>query len=117
MRLRAWQQRWRNARRRVVWAVAILIVASVPLVIFALAGLPHIFRNALVRNLIAHQAGELPAVSDPAFAQTLTLLTGAKLAAGSAVEVLTNGEGTFAPLWNDLASARRARWPSAHAPA
>jgi cardiolipin synthase len=107
MRLRAWPQRWLSARRRVAWAVAILIVASVPLVMFALAGLPHIFRNSLVRNVIAHQAGQLPAVSDPAFAQTLTLLTGEKLAAGSAVEVLTNGERTFAPLWNDLASARR----------
>jgi len=61
-----------------------------------------------VRNVVTHQAGAgLPAVSDPAFAKTLTLLTGTALTAGSAVEVLTNGDGTFAPLWDDLRSARR----------
>lgn len=107
-RLRAWQRRWRRARRRLIWVVAILVAASLPLVALALVGFPHVFRNSLVRNVVTHQAGAgLPAVSDPAFAKTLTLLTGTALAAGSAVEVLTNGDGTFAPLWADLRSARR----------
>ncbi|MEO5734390.1 MAG: phospholipase D-like domain-containing protein [Rubrivivax sp.] len=107
LRLRAWPQRWLRAGWRAAWAIAILFVVGVPLLMLALAGLPHVFRSSLVRNVIAHQAGELPAVSDPAFAQTLTLLTGAKLAAGSAVEVLSNGDDTFEPIWEDLASAQR----------
>lgn len=88
--------------------IAILVVAGIPLVAFALVGLPHVFRGPLVRTVITHQAGaEPPAVSDPAFKETLALLTGTALTAGNAVEVLTNGDGTFAPLWDDLRSARR----------
>ena len=106
--LRAWPERWGRAQRRLGWAVAILLVASIPLAALVLAGLPHVFRTPLVRNVMTHQVdASLPGVSDPAFAQTLTLLTGTTLTAGSAVEVLSNGEGTFGRIWDDLRVARR----------
>ena len=107
-RLCGWRERWRRARHRLAWGVAILLLATIPLAALVLAGLPHVFRSPLVRNAMALQSdASLPAVSDPDFAQTLTLLTGTTLAASSAVEVLTNGEGTFARIWEDLGSARR----------
>ena len=95
-------------RRRLVWVTIVLLVVSLPLVLFALMGLPHFFRGPLVRNVIAREAGgEPPAVASAHFAPAFALLTGTTLMAGNTVEVLANGDATFPPLWRDLRSARR----------
>ena len=80
---RGWPEQIRRIRRKIAWAAVILLIVGIPLVLFALVGLPHLFA--------------------PAFA----LLTGTPLTAGNAVEVLANGDGTFPRLWRDLGAARR----------
>ena len=103
-----WPEQWRRIRRRVVWVAVALAAASIPIVVLALVGLPHVFRNPLVRNVLAPEASAtLPAPEDSAFDGMLALVTGTALRGGSAVEVLPDGDGTFPRLWADLRSARR----------
>ena len=103
-----WREQARRSRRKLVWAAVVLLVVSIPLVFFALVGLPHLFRGPLVRNIIAREAGgEPPGVGSPHFAPAFALLTGTSLAAGNAVEVLANGDATFSRLWRDLRVGRR----------
>ena len=88
-----WTGQLRRIRRKLAWAAVIL---------------PHLFRNPLVRNVIAREAGgEPPGVTSPHFQPAFTLLTGSPLTAGNAVEVLANGDAAFPRLWSDLRSARR----------
>lgn len=103
-----WPEQFQRLRRKLVWATVILLVVSVPVLVFALIGLPHVFRNPLVRNVLAEgSAAGVPAVSDARFGATATLLTGTRLTTGNHVEVLADGDGTFPPLWADLRSAQR----------
>lgn len=103
-----WPEQWRRIRRRVLWGAVALILAGIPAVVLALVGLPHVFRNPLVRNVLARETGTtLPTAGDSAFGAVLALLTGTALAAGNAAEVLPNGDGTFPRLWDDLRRARR----------
>jgi len=98
----------RLLRRRVAWAAGILLIVSIPLLLFTLGGLPHFFRNALVRTVIALEAdGKPPDVASAHFAPNFELVTGTPLGAGNAMEVLANGDATFPRLWQDLRSARR----------
>jgi cardiolipin synthase len=81
---------------------------SVPLVILALVGLPHVFRMPLVRNVMARGAtGAPPALDASTFTSAFTLVTGTPLTAPNRVEVLSNGDEIYARLWGDLRSARR----------
>jgi cardiolipin synthase len=95
-------------RRRIVWTAGILALVSVPIVLFALVGLPHVFRNPLVRDVMTHGARDAPlSIASAGFAAQLSLLTGAPASPGNKVEVLADGDGTFPPLWRDLRLARR----------
>lgn len=86
----------------------LLIVVGIALVPVALVGLPHLYRNAQVRNVIAiEKGGKPPDIASAHFAPTFTLLTGTPLTAGNTAEVLVNGDATFPRLWQDLGSARR----------
>ena len=103
-----WPEKFRRLRRKAIWAAVLLLIVSVPLVIFALVGLPHVFRNPLVRDVLSDDGmSGAPAVSDPRFVSGLALVTAAHLAPGNHVEVLANGDGTFPRLWADLRAARR----------
>ena len=103
-----WPEQLRRLRRRAAWAAVVVLVASVPLVVFALVGLPHVFRNPLVRNVLAPAPGAgVPAADAPRFDETVALLTGTPLAAGHRIELLANGDATFPRLWGDLRGARR----------
>jgi cardiolipin synthase len=103
-----WPEQWRRIRRRVFWMAVALTAASVPILVLALVGLPHVFRNLLVRNVLAPEAGAaLPTLEDSAFDGVLALVTGRALRGGSTVEVLLDGDGTFPRLWADLRSAQR----------
>ena len=98
----------RRLRKRLVWAAVILLVISIPVLLFAVVGLPHLFRKAHVRSVIALEAGgQPPEVASAHFSTAFALLAGTPLSAGNAVEVLANGDATFPRLWGDLASARR----------
>jgi len=86
----------------------LLVLVGIPLVFFALVGVPHLFRNAQVRNVIAREAGgEPPNIASAHFAPNFALIAGTPLTGGNAVEVLANGDATFPRLWQDLSSARR----------
>lgn len=103
-----WPEQFRRLRRKAVWSAVIILVLSIPVLVFALVGLPHVFRNPLVRNVLAAGGlGAVPAATDQRFAATVSLLTGATLLSGNHVEVLSNGDETFPRLWADLRSARR----------
>ena len=106
-----WPEQWRRIRRRLLWIGIGVAIVSVPLTLFALVGLPHVFRNPLVRNILATDSGggttALPETASPDFGRVLALLTGATLVANDSVEVLANGDATFARLWRDLRAAQR----------
>jgi cardiolipin synthase A/B len=48
-----------------------------------------------------------PAVDEPLFRDTIELLTRTTLRPGHAIDVFTNGDQTYPPLWADLGSAER----------
>ena len=103
-----WPEQLRRIRRKLAIAAVVLLLVSLPLVLFALVGMPHLFRAPLVRNVIAREAGgEPPAVATAHFGPAFALLTGTPLTAGNSVEVLVNGDATFPRLWGDLRAARR----------
>ena len=95
-----------------MWAALWLAVLSIPILVFALVGLPHVFRAPLVRNVISRgvaPGSSIPmlAADDSEFARSLGLLTGATLVSGNTATVLADGDETFEPLWRDLGAARR----------
>ena len=103
-----WPEQLRRIRRKLVIAGAVVLLISIPLLLFAVVGLPHLFRAPLVRNIIAREAGgKPPAVASAHFGAAFALLTGTPLTAGNSVEVLVNGDATFPRLWADLRAARR----------
>lgn len=103
-----WQEQLRRIRRRVLIGIGLLALAGIPVVIFALVGLPHVIRGPLVRNVVAEglDADRL-AAEQPGFARTFALLAATELASGNRAEILANGDGTFPRLWFDLRRARR----------
>ena len=97
-----------NIRNRLLWLVIVVLVVSIPVLLFAMVGLPHVFRSAQVRDVVALEAdGRAPGVASAHFAPSFALLAGTPLTAGNAVEVLANGDATFRRLWDDIRSARR----------
>lgn len=103
-----WPEQLRRLRRRTLIGVGLLALVSVPVIIFALVGLPHIIRGPLVRNVVAPgRSVDRFAPNRPTFGPTVALLTGATLATGNRADILTNGDGTFPQLWADLRRARQ----------
>ena len=107
-----WPEQLRRIRRRAIWAALSLGMVSVPLLLFALVGFPHVVRGPLVRNLIGGSVAagsSIPvlAAEGPDLARSLELLTGATLTVGNSVEILANGDGIFGRLWYDVRTARR----------
>jgi len=84
-------------------AVAILIA-----LILALIGVLSMTRDTPVTSVIADGDREgPPIVTDPLFAYTIELFTRTHIDTGNDVQILLNGDGTYPPLWRDLASAQR----------
>jgi cardiolipin synthase len=96
---------------------AALVIASIPLLAMALAGLPHLLRDPLVRTIAVSAARvrhrepgdpSLPTgVAADAFRETFALIVGVGFSGDNHVDVLTNGDGTYELLWSDLRAARR----------
>jgi len=90
---------WRSA---VVGALATLVVVLLGV------GFAHVAREAPLEVVIAAgDASGPPAIGTPHFRLTLEALTETPLTGGHRVEVLSNGDQTFARLYHDLRSARR----------
>jgi len=84
------------------WMLTVLIAC------FALIGFLHVTRGTAVRHVRGVGADGVPiAVSEPQFPLSVTLLTGAWMSPGNRVEITSNGDETYARLWQDLRSARQ----------
>jgi cardiolipin synthase len=92
---------------RILKYTAIILGAFIALV-FVLIGVLSVTRTTPVRAVIAEgDRGGPPAVSDPLFPRTLELFTETHLEPGNNVQILLNGDGTYPPIWKDIASAKR----------
>src|SRR5687768_10654973 len=74
----------------------------------ALVGFLHLTRGTAVQHVRGVAADGVPiGVGEPQFPLVVTMMTGAWLASGNRVEVMLNGDGTYARLWDDLRSAEQ----------
>lgn len=86
-------------------AITVLILIAL---ILALIGILSVTRDTPVTSVIAEGDREgPPTVTDPLFAQTIELFTKTHIDPGNKVEILLNGDGTYPPMWRDLAAAQR----------
>jgi len=85
-----------------------LVAALLVALVLSLIGLLSVTHDTPIKSVIA--AGDKdgpPSVVDPLFARSIELYTGTHIDDGNKVEILLNGNGTYPPLWRDLASAQR----------
>jgi len=92
---------------RIFKYVAVVLAAGLALVLL-LIGVLSVTRRSPVEQVIAEgDRGGPPHVADPLFPRTMELFTGTHIEPGNSVQVLLNGDGTYPPLWRDIASAKR----------
>src|SRR5688572_10198799 len=86
-------------------AIVLAVVLAVMLVLVAVLSLT---RGTPVEQVIAEGDREGPPhVADPLFPRTIELFTGTHIEPGNSVQILLNGDGTYPPIWKDIASAKR----------
>jgi len=86
-------------------AIAALILFGV---VLALIGILSVTHDTPVRSVIAEgDKGGPPSTTDPLFARSMELFTGAHIEPGNSVQILLDGNGTYPQLWKDLASAQQ----------
>jgi cardiolipin synthase A/B len=84
------------------WMLAAVVLC------LALVGFLHLTRGTAVQHVRGVAADGVPiGVGEPQFALAVTMTTGASMAPGNRVEVMLNGDGTYARLWADLRSAQQ----------
>jgi len=90
-----------------VLRAAALVVVGLAVLLLAVVGALTLLRSSPTARVtsIGDTPGTLAAHSRE-FARTAGLLTGVQLLPGNVLEVLSNGRGTFPPLWRDLRAAR-----------
>lgn len=87
---------------------SLLTIGIILVLTLVLVGLLSLTRGPTVRTVLAEGDREgPPQVSDPLFPRSVELYTGTHIEPGNRVEILLNGEGTYPPLWKDLASAKK----------
>jgi cardiolipin synthase len=75
--------------------------------VLALIGVLSITRDTPIKNVIAEGDRDgPPSVSDALFPRSIELYTATYIDPGNKVEILLNGDGTYPPLWKDLANAQ-----------
>jgi cardiolipin synthase A/B len=76
--------------------------------ILALVGILTVTRSTPIKQVIAEGDQEGPPhVGDALFPRSIELYTGTHIDEGNHVQILLNGEGTYPPMWRDMASAQR----------
>ncbi len=86
----------------------LLTALIVLMLMLLLTGLLSLTRGTPVKQVIAEGDREgPPEVSDPLFPRSIELFSGTNIEPGNTVQILLNGEGTYPPLWKDIASAKR----------
>ena len=84
-----------------------LILLVLIVLVLTLIGILSVTRTHTVKQVIAEGDDEGPPhVRDSLFAKSIELYTGTHIDEGNWVDILLNGEGTYPPLWNDLAAAK-----------
>ena len=84
-----------------------LILLVLLVLVLTLIGILSVTRTNTVKQVIAEGDDEGPPhVRDPLFSKSIELYTGTHIDEGNWVDILLNGEGTYPPLWNDLAAAK-----------
>jgi cardiolipin synthase len=92
----------RPINRRRLGALALGLVGLSVILLEALRAThrrPHLY--------LSNGSVDAPAVLDARFTRALELATGMRIDPGNRVSLLLNGDGTYPPLWRDLADARR----------
>ena len=92
----------RPINRRRLGALALGLVGLSLILLEALRAThrrPHLY--------LSNGSVDAPAVVDARFTRALELATGMRIDPGNRVDLLLNGDGTYPPLWRDLADARR----------
>jgi cardiolipin synthase len=86
----------------------LLTIIILAVFVLVLVGILSQTRGTTVRTVIAKGDGSgPPAVRDPLFARSLELFTDTHIDTENRVEILLNGDGTYPPLWHDIASAKK----------
>ncbi len=92
---------------RIVKYILIVLSAGIAFVL-VLIGALSVTRGTPVRSVIAEgDRGGPPSVNDPLFPRILELFTQTHLDSGNNVQIFLNGNGTYPPIWRDMASAQR----------
>jgi cardiolipin synthase len=92
---------------RIIKYSAVGLIAALAFVLL-LIGVLSLTRSTPVRQVIAEgDRGGPPSVSDSLFPRTIELYTGTHIDPGNKIQVLLNGNGTYPPIWRDIASAKR----------
>ena len=82
------------------WTVVALVLG------LALVGFLHLTRGTAVQGVRGVGTDGVPiGTGEPQFPLVATMMTGAWLAGGNRVDVMLNGDGTYARLWDDLRAA------------
>jgi cardiolipin synthase len=83
--------------------IVVVLIAG----ILALVGVLSLTHAPAVKQVIAEGDSEGPPhVGDSLFSRSMELYTGTHIEGGNEVEVLLNGDGTYPPMWRDIASAQ-----------
>ncbi|CAN5223740.1 phospholipase D-like domain-containing protein [soil metagenome] len=89
---------------RYVGIVLLVLIAG----IMALIGILTVTRSSPIRQVIAEGDSEGPPyVTDPLFARSIELYAGTHIDDANEVEILSDGDGTYPPMWSDIASAQQ----------
>ncbi len=92
--------------RIVKYIVSVLVTTLV--IVLLLIGILSVTRRTPVKQVVAEGDRDgPPAVSDPLFPRTIELFTETHLDSGNNVKILLNGDGTYPPIWQDMAAAKR----------
>jgi cardiolipin synthase len=85
-----------------------LVAALLLALVLALIGILSVTRDTPVKSVLAEGDKDgPPSVTDSLFPRSIELYTGTHIDPANKVEVLLNGNGTYPPLWKDLANAKR----------
>ena len=90
-----------------VLQIAGLVLLALFLLICILAGFGHLTRGTPISRVRPLAGEEPPAIASKAFLHHIQRAAGAELHRGNTIEVLLNGDETYARLWNDLRSATK----------
>lgn len=89
---------------RYVGLVLLVLIAG----ILALIGILTVTRSSPIRQVIAEGDSEGPPyVTDPLFARSIELYAGTHIDDANEIEILSNGDETYPPMWRDIASAEK----------